>query len=74
MLQLLVEREEELRRKQKATFDRRPRARDLSPAPPGDFVWIPDRREQGTVGDEIVPRSYEVKTSSGTFWRETGEI
>ena len=38
-------REEEQRRKQKATFDWCHRARDLLPALPGDLVWIPDRRE-----------------------------
>ena len=35
----------------------------------GDLVWIPDRREQGTVGGEIAPWSYEVETPS-----ELGEI
>ena len=34
---------------------------------PGDLVWVPDRREQGTVGDETVPRSYEMETPSGTY-------
>ena len=41
---LLVEREEELKWKQKDTFDWRHRAWDLSPALPGDLVWIPDKR------------------------------
>ena len=71
---LVVEREEEQRRKQKANFDRRHRARDLSPALPGDLVWIPDRREQGTVGDEIAPRSYKVETPSGTYRRNRRDI
>ena len=48
---LLVEREEELRWKQKETFDRRHRAQYLPPALPGDLVWISDKREQGTVRD-----------------------
>ena len=66
---LVIEREEEQRWKQKVNFDRLHRARDLLPAFPGDLVWIPNRREQGTVGDEIAPRSYEVETPSGTFRR-----
>ena len=55
----------------KANFDRRHRARDLSPAISGDLVRISDRREQGTVGDEIAPRSYKVATPSGTYRRNT---
>ena len=43
-MKLVVEREEEQRQKQKANFDRRHMARDLSPVLPGDLVWIPDRR------------------------------
>ena len=49
-------------------------AQELSPALPGDLVWIPDRRGQGIVGDEIAPRSYEVKTSSGKFRRSRRDI
>ena len=50
------------------------RARDLLPALPGDLVWIPDRREQGTIGDEIAPRSYKVKSPSNTFRRNRRDI
>ena len=41
----------------------------LHHALPGDLVWIPGRREQGTVGDEIASQSYtcKVETSSGMF-------
>ena len=67
---LPVERAEELRRKQKVTSDCHHRAWDLLPALPGDLVWVSDGREQGTVGDEIAPRSYEVETSSDTFRRK----
>ena len=69
---LLVEREHELKRKQKATFDHC--HRDLLPALPGDLIWIPDRREQGTVGDEIAPWPYEVETPSSTFRRNRRDI
>ena len=48
--------------------------RDLSPALPGDLVWMPDRREQGTVGNEIVPQSYEVETRRVTFRRSRRDI
>ena len=65
---LLGEREDKLRWKQKVTFDRLHRAQDLSHTLPGDLVWVSDRREQGTVGDEIAPRC-EVETPFGTFRR-----
>ena len=70
----MVEKEEEQRRKQKVNFDRRQRPWDLLPALPGDLVWVPDRREQGTVGGEIAPRSYEVETPSSTFRRNRRDI
>ena len=71
---LLVEREEEARRKQTATFGGHHRAQDLSPTLPGDLVCLPDMREQVIVGDEIAPRSYEVETSSSTFRRNRRDI
>ena len=73
-MKLLVEREEELRWKKKVNFDQCHRDRDMSPELPGDMVWIPDRRDQGTVGDEMAPRSYEVETPSSTFRRNRRDI
>ena len=32
-------------------------------------MWLPDRRERGTIGDEIAQRSYKVETSSDMFRR-----
>ena len=64
---VLVEREEELSQEQKVNFDRCHRAQYLLPALSGDQVWIPDKREQGTIGDEMAPQSYEVETPSSTF-------
>ena len=34
----------------------------MSPAFLGDLACIPDMREQGTIGNEIAPWSYEVET------------
>ena len=39
----VLEREEEQRQKQTVNFDQHYRAWDLSPALPGDLVWILDR-------------------------------
>ena len=71
---LLVEWEEELRRKQKDTFECHHRAQDLLPALPGVLVFVPDRRGEGTIGVESAPRSYEVETPSGTFRRVRRDI
>ena len=38
----------------RVNFDQRHRAQDLSPALPEDLLWLPNRREQGTVGDEML--------------------
>ena len=65
--ELLATREEELRQKQKWNFDCRHRAHDLSPALPGDLVWVRDRRKRGTVRNQVSPRSYRVETPSGSF-------
>ena len=72
--ELLITREEEIKRKQKNNFDRRHRARDLSPALQGDLVWIPDRNERGTIGDQVGPRSYQVETPTGNFRRNRKDI
>ena len=70
---LLVAREEELRQKHKRNFDRRHRARDLSPALPGDLVWVRDRREEGIVENQVSRRSYRMETPMEVL-EETGEI
>ena len=44
------------------------------PALPVELVWVPDRREQGTIGDELAPQSCEVETPSGTFRRNRRDI
>ena len=72
--ELLAAREGELRQKQKMNFDWHHRARDLSPALPGDLAWVRDRRERGTVGNQVSPRSYRVKTPSGSFRRNRRDI
>ena len=72
--ELLITREKEIKRKQKSNFDRRHRARDVSPALQGDLVWIPDRNESGTVRDQVGPRSHRVETPTGEFRRNRRDI
>jgi transposase InsO family protein len=65
----LIAREKQLREKQKRNFDRRHGVRELPVLTEGDLVWLSDRKERGTVGEQIGPRSYEVETPSGSFRR-----
>ena len=65
----LQEKERELRRRQKSDFDRHHGARDLPPLSPGDTVWLPEREVEGTVEQEVGPRSYEITTPEGTYRR-----
>ncbi|XP_011406246.1 PREDICTED: uncharacterized protein K02A2.6-like [Amphimedon queenslandica] len=61
--------EEEQRRKQKDRFDCRHGVRDLPLLEPGDVVWLSDRHENGTVEEQVGPRSYQVVTLSGSYRR-----
>ena len=72
--ELLITREEELRRVQKNHFDCHHRDRDLSSVLPGNLARIPDRSERGTVRVQAGPRSYRVHTPSGNFRRNRRDI
>ena len=69
---LVRAREEEIKRNLKRNYDRRYGVRKLPELNPGDAVWIPDRKEEGMVQEEVAPRSYRVNTPEGTV-RQTGE-
>ena len=66
---LLVTKERQLRQKQKENYDRRHGVKELPSLLPGDLVWVTDRQEEGTVQEQVGPRSYGVKTSAGSFRR-----
>ena len=59
--------EEKIRERQQRNFDKRHRALELTPLQPGDCVWIPDTESEGTVTGETNPRSYTVRTPSGSL-------
>ena len=56
--------------RQKKNFDKRHFAKNLSDLSPGERVWLPDRRVEGTVLDKVgTPRSYAVETPNGELRR-----
>ena len=60
---------EKIRERQQRNFDKRHRASELTPLQPGDCVWIPDTESEGTVTGETNPRTYTVRTPSGSLRR-----
>ena len=64
------EADEHLKARPKRNFDTRHGARDLPELRPGDQVWLPDYKTQGTVLEKSsTPRSYMVQTPSGELRR-----
>ena len=72
----LQRKEETYRMKQKLSFDRHHATRHLSPLGQGQEIFIPDRKQFGTVvnnyGDH--DRSYIVKTESGLYRRNRVQL
>ena len=66
---LLQKKEKVSREHQKLNFDRRHKARPLKLLEPGQRVWISDIGIEGTVKQQIEPRSYLVTTAQGTIRR-----
>lgn len=50
-------------------YNKRHRARSLSPLKPGQTVWIRDQAIPGKVIWQWAPRSFVLKTSHGNIWR-----
>ena len=67
--QVLEERDEVLKDRQKKDYDARHRTKALPQLDPGDYVWLPDRETTGKVVTETAPRSLIVDTQNGTFRR-----
>jgi transposase InsO family protein len=62
------------RHKQKKNFDRAHVAKPLSPLSTGQEVWIPDRRQFGSVAKQHTERSYEVQTPTGIYRRNRVQL
>ena len=66
----LQDKQEEIKRKQKKTYDRYHRARPLGILQPGDSVWVQDAKTSGTVIKQTdSPRSYLVRTPTSCLRR-----
>ena len=64
------EREENIKKRQKNNYDARHGVKILQNLEPKDKVWIPDRKESGTIENKLnMPRSYIVETPTGMVRR-----
>ena len=67
--------EELYRTKQEKTFNKRHRARDLTPWKAGDAVWVKDQSKEGRIlSPTQYPRSYLVKTDKGILRRNRSAL
>ena len=63
-----------IKTRQKENFDIRHGARELPPLEPGDTVWLPDRRTEATVQEEVGPQSFQVESADGSYRRNRRDI
>ena len=69
-LEQFRENDASLKDRQKRDFDRRHSAKTLPELHPGERVWLPDKKVEGTVVDKAdPPRSYTVETPKGRLRR-----
>ncbi|XP_015750651.1 PREDICTED: uncharacterized protein LOC107330577 [Acropora digitifera] len=69
-LEQFRENDTSLKDRQKRDFDRRHSAKSLPELHPGERVWLPDKKVEGTVVDKAgPPRSYTVETPKGQLRR-----
>ena len=62
----LREKEEQLKMRQKENFDTHHGFRTSPEIAPGDRVWVPDQETEGSVQDEVMPRSCTYKSPPET--------
>ena len=70
----LKEKDEQVKEHQKRNYDQHHRTRDLPPLESGETVWIPDRESEGTVREEVSPRSHIVETADGSYRRNRRQL
>ena len=69
-LEQFREKDSAVKSKHKKNFDRRHSAKSLPDLFPGDPVWLPSKKVEGTVIDKAgTPRSYTVATPNGQLRR-----
>ena len=67
--EILRKKEEVSREHQKMNFDKHHKAKSLKQLEPSQRVWISDMGIQGTVKEQIAPRSYLITTTQGIIQR-----
>ena len=70
----VVKKDTLLKAKQKKDFDNRHGAKTQPDMSPGQFVWMKDREQEGTVITVAAPRSYEVETEDVVHRRNTSQL
>ena len=71
---VLREKERKLKKRNKRNFDSRHKVKDLQPLQPGDTVWIPESKSEGTIVEQSDPRSYTVRVQNGTIRRNRRDL
>ena len=71
---MVREKERKSKKRNKRNFDSRHKVRDLQPLQPGDTVWIPENKSNGTIIEQSNPRSYTVRVQNGTIRRNRRDL
>ena len=67
-------RDQQSKARLKRNHDAHHGARELPPLKPGDQVWIPQRKREGEVQDEVAPQSYNVDSGGDTIRRNRRDL
>lgn len=68
------DKERKLKQRNKTNFDSRHKVTDLRPLQPGDTVWIPENKAEGTIVEQSDPRSYTVQVQDGIIRRNRRDL
>ena len=70
----LRKKETQIKQRQKQNFDLRHKASDLKPLKKGDEIWLPDRKEKGTIVKPQGTRSYVVESENQSMYRRNRKM
>ena len=73
-LQLLRERDKQIKVRQKDNFDSHHGVRYHTPLQTGQMVWLPNSRVEAHVDARVAPRSYNVNTPQGQIRRNQRDL
>uniref|UniRef100_A0A1X7VWE0 Uncharacterized protein n=1 Tax=Amphimedon queenslandica TaxID=400682 RepID=A0A1X7VWE0_AMPQE len=66
--------DKKLKESQRSSYNQRHRAREQNSLDSGALVWITDLDRQGTIVQEVAPRSYSVQTFNGIIRRNRRQL